>query len=75
MFSCYRDFTTIIFYCVLHSETLLYIYKKNPLSINCLSAVESDIPMKIRALKCDFEPPVLVNIQSSFAAVITDILV
>lgn len=43
--------------------------------IICLSAVESDIRMKIRALEWDFEPAVLVNIQNSFAAVITDILV
>lgn len=57
------------------AQRLLCIQKKNPVSINCLSAVESDIPMKIGALKWDFEPPVVVNIQHSFAAVITDILV
>lgn len=45
------------------------------MSIICLSTVESDIRMKIRALERGFEPAVLVNIQNSFAAVITGILV
>lgn len=45
------------------------------MSIICLSAAGSDICRKIRALEWDFELAVLVNIQSSFAAVIMYILV
>lgn len=62
MFSCYQYLTTIIFHCVLCSETLLYI-KNNPMSINCLSArrkghpYEDQGPQKRFGIPCTGKHP------------------